>query len=299
MTVRNNNIVAQSMTRDIEGHREYTVTWHIVTSTPLHGPEIILASGILPAVGSPYSIDDDYDPWAFCTPELTIAPHRNAPDGEPTVDWYVTQKFSTKTTWRCQTFPIDNPLLEPYEISGDFTHEQREPSKDKDNKPLLFPNFQPITGPKIEQKYSYPTISIKFNSATLPLSTYVLLINRVNDSPLWGMPARCVRFIDAKWERKLYGVCYYYFTTTYTFEFNLDTFDPKIPAVGTKYLRNGGDPSNPDDFIQKEDATGHSVEVLLNARGEPIDKIEDQYIAQPQIAKEGNLLLLGIPATIP
>lgn len=291
--------VNQSMQRDEVGHREYQVTWRVRTTTALDGPAAILSSWPLAAVGSTYSIDNDYDAWAFCTPELTIAPAPGVTEGDPTQDWFVTQKWSTNQSWRCQTAPVENPLLEPYQLSGDFHHEQKEASVDRFGDPLIHPNFQPITGPLVEYKTSYPTISITFNSATLPLSTYVLLINNVNDAILWGLPPRTIRFADARWERLIYGTCFYYYKTTYTFECNLDTFDPKCPASGTVALKEGGNPANPKDFIAVQTSDGENTEALLDQQGRAVTKPEDQYIPTKQIAKQGNLLLLGIPTQLP
>lgn len=301
--------IAQSASRDEEGHRTYEITWHVQTELDtdgyLDGPEELMRKWVLPAVGAPYALDNDYDPWAFCTPELTIAPHRDVEEGEPLNDWAITQKWTTKPMTRCNTEEIKNPLLEPFKLSGDFTHEQRSVAVDRFGKPLLHPNYQPITGPLVEQRYSYPTINIEFNSPTLPLSTYVLLINKVNDAPLWGLPARCVRFIDAKWERVLYGVCFYYFKTTYTFEFdigdeNYTGFDKPIPAEGTVALNpQGGDPKNPADYIPVKHGD-ENVSALLDKDGREVtlELGNSQYIQTPQIAKQGNLLLLGIPPTL-
>jgi hypothetical protein len=289
--------VGQSSSRDEDGHRIYNITWKLETEDQLDGPAVLYQNWPLPIVGSPYSLDNDYDPWAFCTPELTIAPAPDITEGDPIQAIHVTQTWTTKPMNRCNDQEIENPLLEPYQISGDFVHEQKEASVDRFGEALLHPNFQPITGPLVETKHSYPSISFTFNIPVLPLSTYVLLINNVNDSPLWGLPARCIRFIDAKWERVLYGVCYYYYRATYTFEFNIEGFDPKIPASGSTYLRDGGDPNNPADFIPAQ-ANGENVEVLLTQEGRLAERVEDQFIQTRQIAKQGNLLLLGIPFTL-
>jgi hypothetical protein len=303
MSSRLVGLVGQSCTRSEEGHRTYTITWHVQTNDVLDGPAAVLSDWVLPNVGDTYSLGNDEDAWAFCTPELNIAPHPGVTERDPCIDWIITQTFTSKPTWRCQTFPIENPLLEPYQISGDFTHEQREAKVDRFGNILRHPNWQPIIGPQVEQKYSWPTVSIAFNSSTLPLSTYVLLINKVNDAPLWEHPARAVRFIDAKWERLLYGTCFYYFRTTYTFEFNLEGFDPKIPATGTVELREGGNKNNPRDFVKIQDLDDENLGAALTIDGYRVDPDVPgrtvPHIQQPQIAQQGNLLLLGIPSTIP
>lgn len=300
--------VSRSATRDEIGHREYTVNWQIRTYSLLDGPAYIMNNWPLPAVGSVYNLtafysgDTDVDNWAFCTPELNIAPHRQVTEGDPHYDWIVTQKWTTNPKWRCQTLPIENPLLEPFDYTGDFTHEQRVASVDRFGVPLLHPNHQPITGAMAEYKYSYPTINITFNYATLPLATYVLLINKVNDAVLWDLPARCVRFIDAKWERLVYGTCFFYFRTTYTFEFDIGDgdysgFDRPIPAEGTTVKRNGGSSSNPEDFILHK-VGDENTHALLDQYGNAVTDPSLQHVQYPEISKQGNLLLLGIPATL-
>lgn len=295
--------VAQSATRTEDGHRNYTITWHVRTSTPLDGPASILASWILPAVGTTYAdpTGNDTDLWAFCTPELNIAAAPDVGDNEPFQDWLITQHWTTKPTWRCQTFPIENPLLEPFQISGDFSHEQRTARVDRFGVALKHPNHQPITGPAAEYKYSWPTITLSYNQATLPLTTYTSLLNKVNDAVLWGYPVRTVRFIDAKFDRLVYGSCFYYFRVAYTFEIDSNTFDKKVPAEGTLELKPGGNPSNPEDFkVATDEYTDENISVPLDIQGRRVTRNlgNYQYIQQPQVAEQANLLLLGIPSVL-
>jgi hypothetical protein len=200
--------------------------------------------------------------------------------------------------WRCNTTQIENPLLEPYTLSGDFVHVSREMKVDKDGFPLIFPNLQPIIGPEVEEKVSYPSINIGFNSAILPFSTFNLLINRVNDAPLWGFPARTIRFSDCRFERVLYGVCFYYFKIQYTFECNLETFDRQVPSYGKKVLSEGGIPFFGPFEVHKDLVDENLDGVFLDAYGREATQ-DNAYIKTLQIAKEGNLLLLGIPSSIP
>lgn len=297
----------QSLTRDDEGHRNYTLTWHFRTDSYLDGPETVLQSvNALFPVGGAYFLDNDYDPWAFLTPDLSIAPHPDFKEGEPVSDWIIQHTYTTKPMWRCNTAQIENPLLEPYNISGDFIHVSREMKTDIDGLRLKHPNFEPIIGPEVEEKISYPQITISFNSATLPLSTFNLLINRVNDAPLWGLPKRCVKLTDVKWERVLYGVCFYYFKLSYTFETNPETFDKKIPAYGMKTLIPGMLPGFPWNYEYRKDATTKENKgpVFLDKDGNeatpetPLFN-SNVYIQEVKLLKEGNLLLLGIPSTIP
>jgi hypothetical protein len=290
------------------------VDWHVKTESQHDSLAYLLANWPLPAVGSTFDLTSYYpefngvDTWAYCTPELTIAPHRGVKEQSPTWDWIVTQTWSTKTSWRCQTFPIEDPLDEPWDISGGFTHEQKTAMVDRFGNRLQHPNFQPITGPATEYKYGLPTITIGFNKATLPLSTYVELVNHVNDAELWGLPARCVRFSDAKWTRKTYGNCNYYFAIEYTFEFDINTFDKPVPAEGTTELEPGGNPGNPASFIPCKingenvnkplDFYGRSLTIMsYDTSGNPVYAFP-QYVQTPEVHEQGNLLLLGIPSTL-
>lgn len=313
----------QSMSVDEEGHRTYDIMHQYRTDDPLDGPESILyAVNLLKPVGSAYLDGNDYDPWAFRTPELSIAPHRDQGEGEVVTDWMVSMKYTTKPMSRCNDTQIDNPLLEPVSISGDFVHVSREMKRDKDGKPLLHVNYERMIGPEVEEKISYPALTLSFNSAVFPLAAINLLINKVNDAPLWGLPKRCIRFTDCKWERVLYGVCFYYFKLSYTFETNLETFDKFIPAVGTKTLLPGSIPWLTGSYAKQKDKLGENEgPVILSITGTVADPdkppiIVDRnmnilninelngtrsgpLIQRREIALEGNLLLLGIPAALP
>ena len=308
--------IAQRFRRDEEGHRYYEIDWHIQTFSQHDNLAFVLANWPLFAVGAPYNLTTYWpeatgtDLWAFCTPELNIAPHPNAADNGPVFNWVVTQYWSTKQSWRCNTFPIENPLLEPADITGDFVHEQRTASVDRFGKPLMHPNFQPITGPATEYQYSHPTITISFNQATLPLATIVLLINKVNDAELWGLPARKIKFTDAKFERRVYGSCFYYWNVSYTFEMDENGFDVEVPAVGTKVYSGSGSYNDPKNYLPAKSDTDENEVVPLDFKGRRLFWLGDnpvtnepeyaypQFIQTVQLLKEGNLLLLGIPSEL-
>lgn len=307
--------IAHRFRRDEEGHRYYEIDWHVVTTSQHQNIAHILGSWVLPAVGTPFQLGAYWpesvgvDLWAFCTPELNIAPHRDVKEYAGVFNWVITQFWSTKQSWRCQTFPVENPLLEPVQITGDFVHEQRQASVDRFGKPLLHPNFQPITGPATEYTYSYPTISITFNSATLPLSTYVNLVNKLNDDDLWGLPPRRIRFTDARWERKVYGNCFYYYTTTYTFEFDINGFDREVPAEGTKIYGGSGSYDDPRSYVPAKSSTDENETVPLDYLGRKLEfsgydengiatYLYGQHIGKPEVHEQGNLLLLGIPSNL-
>jgi hypothetical protein len=114
-------------------------------------------------------------------------------------------------------------------------------------------------------------------------------------------------------------VCFYYYKLSYTFETNLETFDKFIPAVGTRTLLPRSLPFIRTNYAKQKDVLGENEEPLaLNRIGAPADPEQPAYIidvngvnlnpgqgslAGPliqkrEIAKQGNLLLLGIPTEI-
>jgi len=309
--------LSQRFRRDEEGHRYYEIDWHVQTFYQHDNLAYILANWPLFLVGSPLNLvlawpeTRGVDLWAFCTPELNIAPHPDAGDNGPVFNWVVTQYWSTKQSWRCNLFPVENPLLEPYDLVGDFVHEQRTASVDRFGKAIRFPNFQPITGPATEYQYSHPTITISFNQPTLPLATITQLINKVNDAELWGIAKRKIKFTDAKFERRVYGNCFYYWNVSYTFEFDDNTFDIEVPFVGTKEYKGSGSIYDPNSFIPIKSETDENeneavpldyigrklVQSGTDENGNPI-YLYGQHIQKVELLKEGNFLLLGIPAIL-
>jgi len=289
-----------SLTRDEQGHREYEVDWDVETTDANNdGPYTILAAVDTNCpIGTTWNFGSDNDAWAFATPNVKISPIQSSP-GEPTTKWVASQKFSTKPIKRCQTDPIEDPLMEPYKISGGFNSITREATKDKDGNALVYPNFERIKGALVEDDLGYPTIRIELNLATLPLSTYTLMIKRVNDSTLWGLPPRTIRLYDVTWSRNLYGICYYYYTVAYSFEIDLETFDRDILAEGTMVLAPGGNPNNPLDFIKYKEGQDENATTLIDANGAAITDVANAYYVKPKVKKEANFLLLGIPSSIP
>jgi hypothetical protein len=132
----------------------------------------------------------------------------------------------------------------------------------------------------------------------------------VNDATLWGLPARCIRFSDAKWQRKIYGSCFYYYPTTYTFECDIQGFDKEVPAEGTKEYSGSGPYDDPNSYVAAKNLSSSENEAIpLDYLGRrlvfkgydvfgQVEYVYNQYIGKPQVHYQGNLLLLGIPSSL-
>lgn len=249
-------------------------------------------SNTLPAVGSTWAYGGDNDPWAFCSPGLKVTP---VVQREPCKYWIVENKFSTYPRDRCQDAQPENPLAEPDRISGGFSKTSQTITKDRNDVTLKNSSHELLKGPLLEFDRALPSVSITKNLAVLPLGTFVPMVNTVNDAPLWGMQERQIRLENATWERYFYGACSIYYTVTYDFLLDSNTFDRKAIDQGTKVLLPGGDPDNPEDFAVYKDINGENALALLDGEGSPLSGTDDPVEIDIEYYEESNFLTLGIP----
>lgn len=293
--------------RDADGYRVYWVDWLVECDGETDGPQAAMFASGLPLAGSTYSQPTpctDYDPWAFCTPERDVKKHGDYSenDGEP--DYYiVTSHYTTKPMRRCNSTEIENPLNEPYKISGGYNKVTKERLFDKDGVPLLYNTFERIRGPAVERRTGLPTITIEVNVPNLPIGNITPLVECVNDASLWGYAARKIRFMDVTWSRKLYGTCFFYYTASYTFEFNHLGYDMPILNEGMKKLKDGVEiaDAKPTDFEFILDGNGDPIGPLpIDDEGAPVQDISTGLLwLTKEIDYEYNLLLLpGLPASL-
>lgn len=318
----NEGLWTWSLTRDSEGHREYTVV-HRVTADKLDGPQTVMNTPGLPTIGSIWNFDNDSDAWAFCWPNMQVTPGLK---GQAQTEWKVEQLFSTKPLSRCQDESIEDPLLEPQKVSGSFVKYTKEVTHDKDNIAILTSSHEAIRGPQAEFDHNRPTVRIQQNVAALGLETFSEMVDTVNDDTLWGLAARKIKLSNVSWERVLFGLCNFYYTRTFEFDINFSTFDREVLDEGTKVLNGhwdttagtggtGGwvlddidgiapDRDNPQHFMRAIDRSGNPIKIILDGNGEPSDAdiagtgttgspgtIDIQYYS------ESNFLLLGIPTS--
>ena len=283
--------------RDQEGYRTYKVTLQVETNDPDDGPAIAMTAPGLYSVGSYYNIGNDADLWAFCSPEIDVQPV--VQDG-PNFIWLVTQTFTNKPQKRCNTTQIEDPLDEPDRIGGSFVKHTYEAVKDRNGEYIKTSSWEQLRGPQVERDGSRPTVWIEKNLSTLPLATYTQYIDAVNDSTLWGLPARTVKLSNVTWSRKTYGTCNYYYQVRYEFEINYNTFDKDVLDEGSKIVCPGGDPNKPSDFILNTDDYGNPVKVILDGSGSAWDPTGTAEPGKVHIEHydETNFLLWDIPSSL-
>lgn len=239
MAVARPNPVVWSGSTDDEGHRTYKVRW-LVDTNVAEGPASVLEATGLPVVGSQWNFGGDSDLWAWCLPAMQASP---TVSGEACNLWTVDQTFSTKppAVQRCADQKIDDPLLIPPEISGDFKNYTEEATEDRFGFKITNSAWEAIRGPKVEFDHNRQSVKIKMNFAMLNLPFVTAMIDTVNAFPIWGFPARCVKLSKATWDRKFYGSCYVYYSYTFEFDVSINQdgtsgFDRNLDDEGTKVL---------------------------------------------------------------
>lgn len=299
-------LIDWELSRDRDGNRDYKAVWR-VQSAFTDGPSIVANTPGLPAIGSTWNITGldgvDRDDFAFALPTLRVTPQVK---GEKNQFWNVENTFSTRPTERCQDTSIEDPLLEPEKVSGSFVKFTQEKFKDKDGKPFLSSSFEQIRGSVVEFDDNRPTVRIEKNLLILPLNPIVEQVDTVNDSLMWGLDPRKIKLSNVSWQRKLFGICSFYFTVSYEFELDFDTFDRQAQDKGRDVLNEGGDPTKIEDFAParaiKKDANGKLVvgegellgEQFLDGAGKKALTEDDIFLIDIIHYQESNMALLGI-----
>jgi len=313
-----------SLERDKDGHRTYKVKLRVRTTSSEDGPQTVMQTPGLALPGTMWTQGNDFDPWAFCYPTMSVKPNIS---NEPNKFWTVEQTYSTKPYGRCQDTEVEDPLLEPQKIRGTFSSERREATEDKDGDRIENSCLDLIRGPQVEFDEGLAGVTIEQNVSSLQLDVLTLMYNRVNDDTLWGVPKRCIKLSNLSWDRKVWGSCNYYYTRTLDFTVVYDSdedpalgFDRRVPDEGVKALRGrwkgntwelikiageAPDPTKPGHFNQYLDRDNNPGRVLLNGSGVPANTniyggaaTGDPGVITIQKHKEANFLLLGIPISL-
>ena len=195
--------ISSELSEDTEGHRTYTSIYQVITDDKLDGPLTARAAAGIPAIASGYAFGNDSDPWAFCIRRPSV---RLAEGGDSAKKWHATVEHTTKPSKTCKTATIEDPLDQPPVISGSFVSVIMPAEKDMDGEPITNSADEPFI-PAIEIEDHEDTLIYEINTATISLATRAKYTRSVNDAPLWGLPARCVRLVQWGWDVAYYGQC--------------------------------------------------------------------------------------------
>lgn len=290
---------------DDEGYRTYVIEW-LVLANVTDGPANVLRTPGLLLPGAAWLVDADIDLWSWVRAKRSARIHQEK-EGDPNRWWKVTQYASNKPPdrdkQRCQDSEIEDPLLEPQKISGGFIKFTEEGTRDRHNNPITNSAHEQIRGPQNEWDAGRQTVRIEQNVPLLQVPLVASMMHHLNDAPLWGLPARCIKLSNFTWERRFHGLCYLYYTRTFEFEVwtredpdTLETvsgWDRDLLDEGTKALRGDWqrDPTstfykqyvvapdldittayhNPSNFTRFKDWNGENTKTILNGKGRPYD----------------------------
>lgn len=286
MGVLQGSFIKPVLNRDIEGHRNYKVTFK-VRAIGDEGPYSILnTTPGLPLPGTPWAFGSDVDVNAWCLPEATV---------EPVVEdenvWYhVTMTYTTKpperNVRRCQDTQVESPLLEPPKVKIGYRGTKKQATHDRFGVQVKNSGHQQIRGAAVEFDEFVTTITIEQNLAVYNVRFHSAFQNRVNDSPIYGMPARTVLVKSVEAEERYYGLCYKYYARKIELEINEKGFDRDILDESSMVLKGKWDkdtrvwtvgtvngepanPSNPLHFDRMLDAKGNPTKIILDGFGVP------------------------------
>ena len=274
-----------SLEMNDDGHRDYTVFWPVQTTSVYDGPDIAITAPGLPTPGASLAIGNTIDPWAFYQRKGSAKLIKSRGNRK---FWDVALHYTTLPTKRCQTNKIENPLMEPHRVSGEFRKYTAEATEDKDGDPLVNSAHERFKGPVVSRDFNRPSIHLEMNVAWLNLTVLAGYVDAVNDSTWWGQSARKIKCSEFDWQRVLYGTCNYYFIAKFTFELKEDTWDFKVLDEGAKILENG-------EAIQYKDTREENTTTLLDGSGQATTT---PYYHEFRVYPEKDFSTVGWPASL-
>lgn len=286
--------------RDEDGYTDYKITW-LLRGDIGDGPANAFQCPGIPQPGSqwdtgsfgfPSGADTDSSVW--CHWDSSVKPVVSNEPG----NWYnLDQRFSSKPEKRCRTNPVEDPLLEPPVITGNFAKYTEEAVYDRFGIPITNSAHEQIRGPQNEWDKNRISVKIVTNVATARLG-YALpaaFMDHVNSLPMWGLGPRQVKLSAAPWELKFNGPCATYYKRTLDFDIRPETFDRDLLDEATKVLGGADshwdlstgswvaspilgysgspnpDPVNPTHFTRFIDRKGNPIKGVLNGHGIPYE----------------------------
>jgi hypothetical protein len=284
---------------DDKGHRDYGVEWLIQTEDAWNdGPGTVFSCPGLPDIGQQWAFGNEIDPWAFCRPGLEVKAF-NGGRGEPTDLWVIKQVFSTRPLGRDGANRPQNPLLEPADISGTFAKYRKEALSDRDGKPITNSSKEIFKGNVVERDFSYPTVTIAKNFASVPLGDIASFIDCVSSGPMWGLEANQVKLSNVRWQKLYYSVSSVYYKLTYEFDVNYDKFKCRPVDQGTRIYKGFGDPNDVSSYIVFTDSLDEiGGSFMLDGEGFILLDTDNPVSLEFDLYPEANLLLLGIPSSL-
>ena len=223
--------------RDEKGYRTYTITYLVLSDDGLDGPANVMQTPGLPLPGAYWLLNNDIDVWVWCRPNVRIK-LAQPNDKVKGIAWEAEYTFSNKPleSNKCEDQQVEDPLLEPPGITGQFERSTEEATKDRFGRKVKSSSHEQIRGPQNEWEVSSSCIKITQNVPALQLALLTYVNNAVNDAPLWGYPARWIKCTVEPWEEIYHGQCSKYYKRSFLFQTKHGGWDRDLLDEGTKVL---------------------------------------------------------------
>ena len=287
--------ITSSMHWDPDHQRAYTSVYEVITNDVNDGPITALNASGIPPYRSTYSFGNDFDNWAFAHDATA-----NVRDVEETRKmWTVTVNFSTRPSFRCGDFKIENPLSEPVRLSGSFMQFTRAATKDRNDAALLNSVDEPFV-PPIEIDDSRKVLVIQKNTVAISLSNWADYSDTVNSAAIWGLSARMVKLNQWRWAVQYWGTCGAYISNEWEFHINYELWNHRPLNAGFRHLPAGAARPDYETIMDTKDMPRHQPTPLSLAGaiidvaggGTPIYKNFEIY-------EERDFTTIGVPNPLP
>lgn len=270
--------------KDANGWDFFEAQFLVKTMSKKDGPDEALHAAGLPKTGTGWVFGNDSRPDCYCHPEKKCSEYR-AKQQDPGFYWLVDTTFSNKITF----------IGSPPKISINGQKYTKEVVRDRFGKLLTSTSHELFRGPQAEFDFNRIQVRVEYSRATIDLPLWTKLVDTVNISTMWGVPARCVKMEPYVIDEKRDDDGNRYFTITFEFTIYMvqdktgaivSGFDRDILNEGTKargqwtYPTDNpedatwstagfGPVGNPHSFDRYYDKRGNIARVILQANGTP------------------------------
>ena len=206
--------------------RTYAKVWRVETDSALDGPAVAMAaSGIATQFVTTYASGNDSDSYALC---VSVQAEE---EGDSRKSWIVTEQYSTAPPGNPTSFA--NPLLDPIAYSLGFDSFRKSITQDINGDEIATTADEPID-PPVETDDSRPVYVVRRNESSVSLPFLLSIKDTVNANPWKGCAARTVKLRNVSTGEIQQRNNINYYTVTYEFHLNRDTWDAKILNFGRR-----------------------------------------------------------------
>jgi len=156
--------------------RKYTVTYQVICTSKLDGPQVALGASGIPAMYSAYAIGNDSDPEALCVKRAPRLVSRTSAGNI----WHVDCEYSTQASTNQAN---SDPTQWLPRISGSYAQYTRALEQDIDGNPIATTAGE-VFNPVPETEDAYPTLIITKIFASFDYVFFADYRNKVN-SDTW------------------------------------------------------------------------------------------------------------------